>query len=163
MMGPGNKRSAKMQRRGSVSLRPSARRVSESPRACLSPAPNGSGETKPSDTVVLINVRFRGGTDIAACLGKSFLHICSSIGRCARVFGLFARHTWPLAIMPCADRVPNESPHSTMREGKWVVLIARSTGSALRAVRPPNCHITPKVRRKRLTQRARWVLCSTHP
>ena len=25
----------------------------------------------------------------------------------------------------------------------WVVLIAGSTGSALRAVRPPNLHITP--------------------
>jgi hypothetical protein len=46
-----------------------------------------------------------------------------------------------------ADRVPNESPHSTMREGKWVVLIARSTGSALRGARPPNLHITPDVRR----------------
>jgi hypothetical protein len=29
----------------------------------------------------------------------------------------------------------------------WVVLIAGSTGSALRAVRPPNLHITPDVRR----------------
>jgi hypothetical protein len=29
---------------------------------------------------------------------------------------------------------------------KWVVLIAGSTGSALRAVRPPNCHITPDAR-----------------
>jgi len=27
----------------------------------------------------------------------------------------------------------------------WVVLIAGSTGSALRAVRPPNLHITPNV------------------
>jgi hypothetical protein len=27
----------------------------------------------------------------------------------------------------------------------WVVLIAGSTGSALRAVRPPNLHITPEV------------------
>src|ERR1043166_513783 len=80
-------------------------------------------------------------------VGKSFLHVCSSIGRCARVFGLFARHTWPLAIMPCADRVPNESPHSTMLGSKWVVLIARSTGSALRAARPPNLHIAPDVRR----------------
>ena len=34
-----------------------------------------------------------------------------------------------------------------MRGGKWVVLIARLTGSALRAVRPPNLHITPIVRR----------------
>jgi hypothetical protein len=30
---------------------------------------------------------------------------------------------------------------------EWVVLIAGSTGSALRAVRPPNLHITPDVRR----------------
>src|SRR6059058_1620641 len=30
---------------------------------------------------------------------------------------------------------------------EWVVLIAGSTGSALRAVRPPNLHITPVVRR----------------
>jgi hypothetical protein len=30
---------------------------------------------------------------------------------------------------------------------KWVVPIAGSTGSALRAVRPPNLHITPDARR----------------
>jgi hypothetical protein len=30
---------------------------------------------------------------------------------------------------------------------EWVVLIAGSTGSALRAVRPPNRHITPDVQR----------------
>jgi hypothetical protein len=29
-----------------------------------------------------------------------------------------------------------------MLRDKWVILIARSTGSALRAVRPPNLHIT---------------------
>jgi hypothetical protein len=34
-----------------------------------------------------------------------------------------------------------------MLGGSWVVLIAGSTGSALRAVRPPNLHITPVVRR----------------
>jgi hypothetical protein len=34
-----------------------------------------------------------------------------------------------------------------MRWHKWVVLIAGSTGSALRAVCPPNLHITPDVRR----------------
>jgi hypothetical protein len=48
------------------------------------------------------------------------------------------RFTRPLAIMPSADQVPIESPHSTMLGGTWVVLIAGSTGSALRAVRPPN-------------------------
>src|ERR1700738_429943 len=49
----------------------------------------------------------------------------------------------PLAIMPSADQVPVKSPHSTMHWHKWVVLIAGSTGTALRAVRPPNLPITP--------------------
>ena len=39
--------------------------------------------------------------------------------------------------MPSADQVPVKSSHSTMRWPKWVVLIAGSTGSALRAVRSP--------------------------
>ena len=56
--------------------------------------------------------------------------------------------------MPSADQVPVKTPHSTMLWHVWVVLIAGSTGSALRAVRPPNLHITPDVgaissRRKR--------------
>jgi hypothetical protein len=45
-----------------------------------------------------------------------------------------------------------------MRRPKWVVLIAGSTGSALRAVRPPNLHITPVVRRA-----ARALLDITQP
>src|ERR1700682_121626 len=49
--------------------------------------------------------------------------------------------------MPSADQVPVISSHSRMRWHKWVVLIAGSTGSALRAVRPPNLHITPGIRR----------------
>src|SRR5436190_3782808 len=49
--------------------------------------------------------------------------------------------------MPSADQVPVKTAHSTMRWHKWVVLIAGSTGSALRAVRPPNLHITSDVRR----------------
>ena len=41
--------------------------------------------------------------------------------------------------MPSADQVPVKNPHSiAMRWHKWVVLIAGSTGSALRVVRPPN-------------------------
>jgi hypothetical protein len=40
--------------------------------------------------------------------------------------------------MPSADQVPVKSPHLKMQWRKWVVLIAGSTGSALRAVRPPN-------------------------
>src|SRR5258706_3755372 len=57
------------------------------------------------------------------------------------------RFTCPLAIMPSADQVPTKLSHSTMLWHEWVVLIAGSTGSALRAVRPPNLHITPVVRR----------------
>jgi hypothetical protein len=68
-------------------------------------------------------------------------------GRCSHVFGLLARHTRPLAIMPSADQVPVKSPHSRMQWHMWVVLIAGSSGSALRAVRPPNLHITPGSRR----------------
>src|ERR1700739_3191748 len=49
--------------------------------------------------------------------------------------------------MPSADQVPIKLAHLTMPRPKWVVLIAGSTGSALRAVRPPNLHITPVVRR----------------
>src|ERR1700694_6339820 len=49
--------------------------------------------------------------------------------------------------MTSADQVPIKLPHLTMLRPKWVVLIAGSTGSALRAVRPPNLHITPVVRR----------------
>jgi hypothetical protein len=44
--------------------------------------------------------------------------------------------------MPFAYQVPVKSAHSMMRWHEWVVLIAGSTGSALRAVRPPNLHIT---------------------
>src|SRR5439155_14471750 len=49
--------------------------------------------------------------------------------------------------MPSADQVPIKLSHLTMLRPKWVVLIAGSTGSALRAVRPPNLHITTVVRR----------------
>src|ERR1700676_5299 len=49
--------------------------------------------------------------------------------------------------MPSADQVPTNTSHSRMPWHMWVVLIAGSTGSALRAVRPPNLHITPVARR----------------
>jgi hypothetical protein len=49
--------------------------------------------------------------------------------------------------MPSADQVPVKSPHSIMRWHKWVILIAGSTGSALRAVSPANRGITPVARR----------------
>src|ERR1700744_4990625 len=77
-------------------------------------------------------------------VGKSFFTFCS-IGRCSHVFGLLMRLTWPLAIMPSADQVPTNNSHSRMLWHEWVVLIAESTGSALRAFRPPNLHIPPGV------------------
>src|SRR5271165_6001939 len=49
--------------------------------------------------------------------------------------------------MPSADQVPTNNSHSRILCHMWVVLIAGSTGSALRAVRPPNLRITPVVRR----------------
>jgi hypothetical protein len=83
------------------------------------------------------------------------------LGRCSHVFGLLARHIGPLAIMPSADQVPVKSPHSTMHWHVWVVLIAGSTGSALRAVRPPNLHITPGVPgATSFTPRVRRALCN---
>ena len=42
-----------------------------------------------------------------------------------------------------------------MRWHKWVVLIAGSTGSALRAVRSSNLHITPDARRDLVLRRKR--------
>jgi hypothetical protein len=47
--------------------------------------------------------------------------------------------------MPSADQVPVKTAHSKMLWPKWVVLIAESTGTALRAVRPPNRYVTPGV------------------
>src|SRR5215475_9580848 len=60
--------------------------------------------------------------------------------------------------MPSADQVPVNNPHSTMQWHLWVVLIAGSTGSALRAVRPPNLHITPGLARSRLRRERGWFL-----
>src|SRR5215470_3343963 len=64
--------------------------------------------------------------------------------------------------MPSADQVPVTSTHSKMLWPEWVVLIAGSTGFALRAVRPPNRHITPDVRHDLVMPRARRVLCTAH-
>ena len=46
---------------------------------------------------------------------------------------------------------------STMHWHIWVVPIAGSAGSALRAVRPPNLHLTPDVRRDLFTPQVRRV------
>jgi hypothetical protein len=53
--------------------------------------------------------------------------------------------------MPSADQVPVKSTHSMMLWPEWVVLIAGSTGAALRAVRPPNRYVTPDFRRDKVT------------
>ena len=50
-----------------------------------------------------------------------------------------------------------------MLGGNWAVLIAGPTGSALRAVRPPNLHIAPDVGAISLTPRVRRVPCSARP
>ena len=42
----------------------------------------------------------------------------------------------------------------------WVVPIAGSTGSALRAVRPPNLHIALDAQRDLFTPQVRRVLCN---
>src|SRR5262249_57596257 len=44
-------------------------------------------------------------------VGKNFFHVCS-VGRCGHVFGLLARCSSPLPIMPFADQVPVNSSHS---------------------------------------------------
>jgi len=74
----------------------------------------------------------------------------SHAGRCGHVFGLSVRFIRPLAIMPSTDQVPVKSTRSNMRWHLWVVLIAGSTGSALRVVCPANLHITPGSARSRL-------------
>ena len=66
-------------------------------------------------------------------------------------------------IMPSADQVPVKSTHSTMLWPKWVVLIAGSTGAALRAVRPPNRYVTPDIQRDSSTLRVRRAPYSSHP
>ena len=51
----------------------------------------------------------------------------------------------------------------TMLWPKWVVLIAGSTGSALRAVRPPNLHITPDDQRHLIRPPTRPDSCTVRP
>ena len=86
-------------------------------------------------------------------------------------------HCW--SVRPCVrpvDAVHMTAGHNALRGsgpdqfpafdnawGRWVVLTAGSTGSALRAVRPPNLHITPSTRRDRFTPQVRRVLCNARP
>ena len=96
-------------------------------------------------------------------VGKGFLHV-GRRGRSSHVFGLLTRFTRPLAIMPSADQVPVTTSHSTMLWPKWVVLIAGSTGTALRAVRPfQPSHRAGCPDAIFVTPRVRQVLCSARP
>ena len=79
-------------------------------------------------------------------VGKSFLHVCR-LGRCSHVFGLLSAAHRAAGHNALRRSGPDQKHAFEMRWHKWVVLIAGSTGSALRAVRPPNLHITPGVRR----------------
>ena len=72
-----------------------------------------------------------------------------------------SRDRWPEC--PPRIKVPVNRTHSTMLWPLWVVLIAGSTGSALRAVRPPNLHITPDARCDLVKPRARLVPYSVRP
>jgi hypothetical protein len=63
--------------------------------------------------------------------------------------------------MSSAVRIPVISPHCVMHGHEWVVPIAGSTGAALRAVRPPNRHITPMTGAGTFTPQARgFSLCA---
>jgi hypothetical protein len=42
--------------------------------------------------------------------GKNFLTFAALVG-CGHVSGLLVRQVWPLALMLCADRVPNKNAH----------------------------------------------------
>jgi len=69
-------------------------------------------------------------------LASAFSRFAALVG--AAMCSAFHAVHMTAGIMPSADQVPVINPHSTMRWHEWVVLIAGSTGSALRAVRPPN-------------------------
>jgi hypothetical protein len=100
---------------------------------------------------------------------------CVDGSELARLFFTFAG--W--SVQPCVRPVsaaheaaghnafrgsgPGQKPAFEMHWHMWVVLIAGSAGSALRAVRPPNLHITPDVGAISVTPQVRRVPCSAHP
>jgi hypothetical protein len=86
-----------------------------------------------------------------------FTSRCWSVQRCVRPVSAAHKAAGPNA------QGSLKSPHLTMHWHMWVVLIAGSTGSALRAVRPPNLHITPNVGAIPVTPQVRRVPCSDHP
>ena len=84
----------------------------------------------------------------------------SRAGRCSHVFGLLVRFHMAAGHNALRGSGPGQKPAFDNALAQWVVLIAGSTGSALRAVRPPNLHITPDGRRDLVTPPARPVPCS---
>ena len=95
--------------------------------------------------------------DIADAMKNVRFVPCVDGSELARLFFTFAG--W--SVQPCVRPVravhmtaghnafrgsgPGQKPAFELHWHKWVVLIAGSTGSALRAVGPPNLHITPDV------------------
>jgi hypothetical protein len=57
-------------------------------------------------------VRF--GSRVDGALARTFLRFAALVG-CGHVSGLLMRQEWPLALMLCADRVPNKSTHLKVR------------------------------------------------
>jgi len=110
--------------------------------------------------------------DIASCrssamcgrlrVGKDFLHVAGwSVRPCVRPFGAVRMTAGHNALRGSG---PGQKPAFEMHWHWWVVLIAGSTGSALRAVRPPNLHITPGLDAISTTPpRVRRVACSVRP
>ena len=86
-------------------------------------------------------------------VGKSLFHVLQhwSVQPCVRP--LDAAHM-TAGHNALADRVPTNNSHSRMPWHMWVVLIAGSTGSALRAVRPPNHFKLTPVAQRDLVHRA---------
>src|SRR5471030_660299 len=79
-------------------------------------------------------------------IGKSFLHVLQhwSVQPCVRPINAVHMTAGHNALRGSG---PDQQLAFKMLWHEWVVLIAGSTGSALRAVRPPNLHITPVPRR----------------
>ena len=79
-------------------------------------------------------------------LARTFFTYAALVGAAmCSAFRCGSHDRWP----ECPPRIRSrpKARIRAMRWHKWVVLVAGSTGSALRAVRPPNLHITPVTRR----------------
>src|SRR5262249_30153348 len=74
-------------------------------------------------------------------VGKAFLHGCRLVGAAMCSACLCGHMT--AGHNAFRGSGPGQKPAFEMHWHKWVALIAGSTGSALRAVGPPNLHITP--------------------